>query len=126
MIDLKQDFEQARQAYPGTVRGLDTEYGYYLDCLKRKKLKEYIITPKLLPAIQDQIQQREGKAWNPGWKHFKTWIYNNWWEAVDCKGTKPQAVCEGCGGPWTSTWRDPKTGKTLKLCFPCKRSIRGY
>ena len=37
MIDLKKDFEAARQAYPGVVRGLDTEYGYYLTCLKRKK-----------------------------------------------------------------------------------------
>ena len=123
MINLKNDFDEARAAYPGTVRGLDTEYGYYLTCLKRKRLKEYEITPNLLPAIQAQIQAREGKDWNPGWKHFKTWLYNSWWEAVDCKGAKPPVLCCVCN---KNEWSIQYMNKPLCSNPACRRSVRGY
>ena len=126
LINLKQDFEAARQAYPGTVRGLETEYAYYLDVLKRKKLKECNITPLLLPAIQAQIRQREGKDWNPDWKHFKAWIFNKWWEAVDAESKKPKAACFKCGGEWSSTFFHPKLKKEVRSCYPCKVKERGY
>lgn len=123
MIDLKQDFEQVRQAYPGIKRGLEAEYDNYLIKLKRWKLKEYDITHKLLPAIEAQITMRDGKEWNEGWKHFSTWINNRWWEAIDNKGTKAPVLCCVCHGhEWVVTVKDkPICGDPA-----CKKAIRGY
>lgn len=75
-------FEEARLFYPGAKRGLETELRYFLRCHK-KESKDII--PFLLPAIQSQIAERKEKkkrgVFVPEWKHFKTWVYNRWWES---------------------------------------------
>jgi len=128
MVDLKADFDQARLAYRkagGVTRGLDTEYGYYLRILKNNKLKEYDITPKLIPAIQAQIDDRKRKGKDPYgyWKHFKSWIYNIWWEAVDCKEAKDNPNCCWCK---TTEWSIVWMGKPICSNPVCRKAVRGY
>lgn len=79
---LKAKFEEARKAYPGSKRGLDTEWEYFLKC-HRKKAAEFV--PLLLPGIQEGIVYRQDleklKAkFIPQWKNFKTWIHQKCWE----------------------------------------------
>jgi hypothetical protein len=69
-------FEQARKQYPGTKRGLQTEYKNF------QKHKDWQgVLPLLLPAVEHQAQKwrQEGtlKKYIP---HFKTWINNRQWE----------------------------------------------
>jgi len=70
-------FEEARKIYPGTKRGLDTEFTNF-----KKKHKDWRnILPLLKPAIERQIQSREiATGFVPNWKNFQTWINNRCWE----------------------------------------------
>ena len=86
IIEIKKDniyvnqFEQARKKYPGTKRGLNTEYKNF----KKKHTDWKKVLPLLEPAIGRQIEWRmRSKATNrfvPEWKNFKTWINNRCWE----------------------------------------------
>ena len=73
-------FETARKEYPGTKRGLETEFTNF-----RKKHKDWkqVIT-LLSPAIRKQIDLRtrlkEQNKFVPEWKHFQTWINQRCWE----------------------------------------------
>jgi hypothetical protein len=89
----KAEFEKARKEYPGQKRGLDTEFDYF-----KQKVKDWKeVLPKLKPAIEQQKQyrQKQESAGNfvPAWKHFKSWIYNRYWEMefeqTESEGIKP-------------------------------------
>jgi len=73
-------FEQARKKYPGTKRGLQTEYKNFTR--KHKDWKE--VLPLLVPAIDRQIERRRQakftNKFSPEWKHFQTWVNNRCWE----------------------------------------------
>jgi len=76
----KEKFEEARKMYPGTKRGLDTEFANF-----QKKHKDWkLVIPLLAPAIKNQIEtKRKLAAQNrfvPEWKHFRTWINQRCWE----------------------------------------------
>ena len=78
--DIEKDlFEQARKAYAGTKRGLDTELNEF-----RKKHDDWReVLAFLLPAIKAQIKWRETASageFRPSWKHFKTWLSQRDWE----------------------------------------------
>ena len=122
----KAEFEEARKLYPGVKRGFETEYQNYLKQLKKNHLAESKITPLLKPAIVAQMADRDGKQWNPAWKHFSTWINNKWWEAASSTGKKAEKVCHGCGGSWSSTVLHPDLRREVPVCWPCKQKIRGY
>ena len=73
-------FDSARQAYPGTKRGLDTELANF-----RKQHADWRdILPRLLPAINQQaiVKQRLTAAGEfcPVWKNLSTWINQRCWE----------------------------------------------
>jgi len=76
----KEVFEFARQLYPGTKRGLDTEWEYFQRTVKdwRESL------PLLADAIHAQIttkrRAQQAGEFSPEWKHFKSWLYNRYWE----------------------------------------------
>lgn len=74
----KEKFEVFRKKYPGTKRGLDTEYDNFI-----KKNKKDIIE-LLLPAIENQIEVHNEKIklkkFCPEWKHLQTWINQKCWE----------------------------------------------
>ena len=74
-MTYEEQFERARKAYPGTVRGFETEFRAFKKW--HKDWKE--VLPLLLPAIEKQIQSKKIK--DGYWKHFKTWLHQRWWEA---------------------------------------------
>lgn len=71
-------FDLARKLYPGTKRGLETEFVNF-----KKKYKEWEkLLILLIGAIHKQIDWRKSAngEFRPPWKHFKTWINNRSWE----------------------------------------------
>lgn len=81
-INKKEIFENFRSKYPGTKKGLETEYANFLK--KHDDANEVI--EKLLPALEYQIEQREirkeNKQFVPEWKHLQTWLNQRCWEEV--------------------------------------------
>ena len=79
----KSIFDKARRLYPGTKRGLDTEFENY----KRKHKDWREVLPDLLPAIQlieyDRDQKAKRKEFVPAWPHFQTWINQRRWEQAE-------------------------------------------
>lgn len=79
-INKKEIFENFRSKYPGTKKGLETEYANFLK--KHDDANEVI--QKLLPALEYQIEQREirkeNKQFVPEWKHLQTWLNQRCWE----------------------------------------------
>ena len=73
-------FNEARELYPGTKRGGETELNNLV-----KKHKDYkTVIPLMKAAILRQIQWRKElkiqKEFVPTWKNFQTWINNRSWE----------------------------------------------
>ncbi len=91
----EQIFDEARKLYPGIKRGNGTEFANFTK--KNKRWRE--ILPRLLPAIQAQIDWRSSAngEWRPSWKSFPAWINQSWWEI----NVQTQQ-------------------KTIKRCFICK------
>ena len=81
-IDIdKNVFEQSRKIYPGTKRGLNTEFEHF------KKTHDWKnVLPELKENIERQIEERKNKKRNgnfvPDWQHFKTYINQRSWELV--------------------------------------------
>lgn len=78
--ELKSEFEKARISFPGTKRGLDTEFENF-----RKKHKDWKeVLSQLHGAIDKQKKMRQElkrmESFVPEWKHFKTWINQRCWE----------------------------------------------
>ena len=71
-------FDFVRKKYPGSKKGLKTEYDNF-----KKKHKNYLaILELLLPAINKQIiwRQNSNGEFRPEWKNFQTWINQKEWE----------------------------------------------
>lgn len=78
---LMAKFEEARKNFPGSKRGLSTEWGEF-NRKHKKRVAE--ILPLLLPAIESQRKYKDKldklKVFVPQWKNFKTWISQSSWE----------------------------------------------
>jgi len=77
--ELKKVFNICRKVYPGTKRGLDTEF----ENLKKKHQNWKELIPLFEPAIRKQIQYRENPppgVFIPAWQNFQTWINQKSWE----------------------------------------------
>lgn len=121
-MTIQDTFEQVRQLYPGTTRGLPTE----LDNFKRHKDWRDVL-PLLAPAIEAQIKWRKtakNGEFREAWKHFRTWINQRWWEMEVKVEVKEKCKCVNCG-----------TEKNVNICHinkwvctkqECKNAIRGY
>ncbi len=76
--ETKQLFDRFRQAYPGTKRGLDTEFENFM-----KKYNEET-TVLLIPALEKEINHKQklkdAKQFCPEWKNLSTWINQRCWE----------------------------------------------
>ena len=75
-----EQFEIFRKLYPGSKKGLDTEF----ENLK-KKHKDYIeIVPQLPEIIKRQMRIKKAKKdrgeFVPEWKNLQTWINGRCWE----------------------------------------------
>jgi len=81
--EQKTQFDEARKLYPGTKRGLETEFANF-----RKKHKDWRdVLPDLRPAILLIQHERKRKAtageFVPEWPHFRTWINQRRWEQAE-------------------------------------------
>ncbi len=78
------EFDEARKLYPGTKRGLETEFANF-----RKKHKDWrAVLPDLVPAMKLIMADRQAKIdraeWVPDqWPHFQTWINQRRWEQAE-------------------------------------------
>ena len=78
---MKDQFEIFRKRYPGTKRGLDTEFNEFV-----KKYNGHVteIVPLLLPALENLMRWREQAAkrgeFVPSFANLKTWINQRRWE----------------------------------------------
>lgn len=81
LVSLKDQFEIFRKRYPGTKRGLDTEFNEFV-----KKYSGHVteIVPLLLPALENLMRWREQAAkrgeFVPSFANLKTWINQRRWE----------------------------------------------
>jgi hypothetical protein len=82
---FEEQFDEARKAWPGIKRGLETE----LKCLQKHKDWRKVIH-LLKPAIDEQINRNKQKkalgVFVPPWKNFKTWLNNRCWEEEERVG----------------------------------------
>jgi len=80
LSNLKLLFEVFRKSYPGSTRGLDTEF----ENLKKKHKDWRVIVPLLSEKLRYQISAREEKkqagGFIPEWKNLQTWINQRCWE----------------------------------------------
>lgn len=80
--ESKEIFDEFRILYPGTKRGLDTEYENF-----KKKTKDWQdILPELKESLNKQIDTRDRTKklypdkFLPEWKHLQTYINQRSWE----------------------------------------------
>ncbi len=81
---LRLQFDEARKLYPGSKRGLDTEFATFR---KHKDWRE--VLPLLIPAIKEgqahrdwleSCQKTNRKIFIANWKNFQTWLNGRFWE----------------------------------------------
>mgnify|MGYP005769721965 FL=1 len=76
----KDIFDEFRRAYPGTKRGLETEYENF----QKKHTDWQRVIPLLMPALQALIKWREAKIeihqFVPEFANLSTWINQRRWE----------------------------------------------
>lgn len=91
-------FETFRLLFPGTKRGLATEYRDFI----KKHMDWQDVLPQLKISLENQIKIRTQKAakneFVPEWKHLKTWIHNRCWEE---EAETPFVVADGTNGSLT-------------------------
>lgn len=94
MTEHEAIFDIFRKAYPGTKRGLEVEYDYFVECCgkthKRRKLAWREELLKLLPALEADIAERKTLKFLPPWKNLKTWLYNRCWTRDLIPKAKPR------------------------------------
>ena len=88
-------FEGFRSIYPGTKRGLETEF---------KELKKHsdwkTVLPLLTPALNNEIRHKQALIANnefcASWKNLKTWLNGRCWEQeIKATEIKKQALLTG-------------------------------
>lgn len=74
------NFDVFRKLYPGSKRGLETEYKNFV----KKHHDNKTVLNLLFTALNDQIEWRremaEAGMFVPDWKNLQTWINNRCWE----------------------------------------------
>jgi hypothetical protein len=82
VINIK--FDEFRKAYPGTKRGLETEFENFTK--KHSDWKAIIEGEKLMFSLKNQIRWRnackEIGKFVPEWKNLTTWINQRCWEEI--------------------------------------------
>lgn len=83
----KIEFEKVRKLYPGTKRGLDTEFANFI---KHQDWKAVLSI--LFGSLEYQIEQKnKSTGFVPEWAHFQTWInQRKWEEEIKIKPTNKQ------------------------------------
>jgi len=78
----KEQFEIFRKSYPGSKRGLNTEYSNFQK--KHKDWKEIIsiLSEKLNYQLQSRKMKRNAGGFIPEWKNLQTWINQRCWEEI--------------------------------------------
>lgn len=81
LSQLEAEFDTFRKAYPGTKRGLKTEFDNF-----KKKHKDYReVTPKLMPALEAlkewRTKAKEKGVFVPEYANLQTWINQRRWES---------------------------------------------
>lgn len=73
-------FEQFRVKYPGSKRGLKTEYTNFI----KRHRDHRLVIPVLLPSLNNQIEWRNEMysvgMFVPEWKALQTWVNQRCWE----------------------------------------------
>lgn len=78
---FREKFDDARKQWPGSKRGLETEWGNFT-----KKIHDWKeIIPLLFPAVEKAIRfrkecERVKANFIPAYKNFQTWINQRCWE----------------------------------------------
>ncbi len=84
-------FEEFRKIYPGTKRGLQTEF----DNFKKKHSDWKAILPLLLTSIQKEVEFHENAKKNnlfvPGYANLSTWINKRNWETEFVGTSNPES-----------------------------------
>lgn len=76
--ELKAEFENFRKKYPGTTRGLDTEFANFT-----KKHKDWmVVVPQLMAALERYLQRLQANEWLKP-KNLQTWLNQRCWEETD-------------------------------------------
>jgi len=80
MADLLTIFNTARGLFPGTKRGLKTEFSDF-----KKKHKDWadcveLLEPAILREMNYKRMLRSQKVFCPEWPHFRTWLNQRRWE----------------------------------------------
>lgn len=77
---IPDEFELARQAFPGDKRGSEVEWANFV---KKHSKERATILPRLLPAIQAEklhkFRLTRAKEFCPPWAMFSTWINQSRW-----------------------------------------------
>lgn len=98
-IFVKNCFDQARKAYPGTRRGLDVEWANFEKKYDKEKAR---IVPLLLPSIEAEKAHKARlvaeKKFCPEWANFSTWINQSRWTQELPPGVAPAPMRYTNGG----------------------------
>ncbi len=78
--ELKNIFEKARKLFPGSKRGLQTEYDNFLKKHKDGSEVIHLLEPAIQREIIHKTNLKNSGQFCPAWKNFQTWINNRCWE----------------------------------------------
>jgi hypothetical protein len=73
-------FDEGRKLFPGTKRGLETEYENFKKKHKDWKNAVYLIKPAIENEIEHKRRLKAKSQFVPEWKNFQTWINQRCWE----------------------------------------------
>ena len=79
--DEKNIFEIFRKKYPGTKRGLDTEFGNFTKRHTDHSSAVHLLLPALDNLIQWRTKKKEAGQFVPEYANLSTWINQRRWEA---------------------------------------------
>lgn len=94
-------FDQGRIIYPGTKRGLQTEFDNFIEHHKDWQMIVSLLQPAIEVLIATRRKATARNEFVPPWKNFKTWINNRCWEEAEQLPPKaePHLCACGCGKP---------------------------
>ncbi len=82
-MNIKEQFDEARKAWPGDKNGIDPEWDTLIKVCKQYKYKVSTIVPLLLPAIERYkvycSTRRNRSEWVEAPAHFQTWLNQRRW-----------------------------------------------
>ncbi len=82
-MNIKEQFDEARKAWPGDKNGIDPEWDILVKVCKKYKYKVSHTVPLLLPAIERYKVycsiRRHRSEWVESPAHFQTWLNQRRW-----------------------------------------------